>query len=286
MSKNYKPIIIVAGEPNGIFLEIFFKTFKNKIKSPIVLIANKKLLKYQMKILKFKFKLNILDQYQIINFEKLNNNQINLINVPLSYKSIKKINLDSSNNYLKKSFHIAIQILKKNKSYKLLNGPIIKKKFLNTKHLGITEYLGYKTRTLNKVVMLIYNKNCSVSPITTHIPLKMVNKSITKKKIIQNVITISNFFKKKFNKKPKFVITGLNQHCESNYSSSEEEKIIIPAIKYLIKKNYSVKGPLAADTVFLKNNMNKFDIVIGMYHDQVLTPLKTLYNFDAINITL
>ena len=86
MSKNYKPIIIVAGEPNGIFLEIFFKTFKNKIKSPIVLIANKKLLKYQMKILKFKFKLNILDQYQIINFEKLNNNEINLINEPLSYK--------------------------------------------------------------------------------------------------------------------------------------------------------------------------------------------------------
>ena len=45
-------------------------------------------------------------------------------------------------------------------------------------------------------------------------------------------------------------------------------------------------GPFPADTMFLKNNRKKFDIIIGMYHDQVLTPFKTLYKFNAINITL
>ena len=54
-----------------------------------------------------------------------------------------------------------------------------------------------------------------------------------------------------------------------------------------MKKKYSnVSGPYPADSLFMKNNIKKFDIVIGMYHDQVLTPIKTIYNFDAINITL
>ena len=47
-----------------------------------------------------------------------------------------------------------------------------------------------------------------------------------------------------------------------------------------------ISGPYSADTMFIKKNRNKFDVIIGMYHDQVLTPIKTLYEYDAINITL
>ena len=65
----------------------------------------------------------------------------------------------------------------------------------------------------------------------------------------------------------------------------KDEKIIKPSIKTL-KKKFNVSGPYPADTIFLKNNRKKFDVIIGMYHDQVLTPLKTLYEYDAINITL
>ena len=49
---------------------------------------------------------------------------------------------------------------------------------------------------------------------------------------------------------------------------------------------YKIFGPYSADTIFLKKNRSKFDVVIGMYHDQVLTPMKTLFEYDAINITL
>ena len=52
------------------------------------------------------------------------------------------------------------------------------------------------------------------------------------------------------------------------------------------KLKFKVYGPFAADTIFLKKNRKKFNVVIGMYHDQVLTPIKTLYEYDAINITL
>ena len=59
-----------------------------------------------------------------------------------------------------------------------------------------------------------------------------------------------------------------------------------PAIKDLSKKGIKISGPFAADTIFLKNNRKNFDIILGMYHDQVLTPIKTLFEYDAINITL
>ena len=97
---------------------------------------------------------------------------------------------------------------------------------------------------------------------------------------------ISEFYKKNLKKKPKIAITGLNPHCESNFKSSEENKYIKPAIKSLIKKNYNVSGPFAADTIFMNEQSKNYDVIIGMYHDQVLTPLKSLFGFDAINITL
>ena len=85
---------------------------------------------------------------------------------------------------------------------------------------------------------------------------------------------------------PKIAITGLNPHCESIKDKNEEKKIINPAIKSLSKKKIKIFGPFAADTLFIKKNVKKFDVIIGMYHDQVLTPIKTLYEFKAINITL
>jgi 4-hydroxythreonine-4-phosphate dehydrogenase len=282
---HYKPILIVAGEPNSIFLEIFFKCIrKNYFKSPLIIIVSKTLLIKQMKFLGFNFKINLINEnYSQIN--KLDNKKINIINVDYKFKKpFEKIS-NKSNDYITKSFELALRMIKKNKSLNLINGPISKKSFLNSKFLGITEYLAKKTQRKN-VVMLIYNKKLSVSPITTHLPLKDVHKQITTLKIINHIKMIKNFYKKKFKKNPNIAITGLNPHCESNYKSSEEESLIKPAIKKLTKDKYKVSGPFAADTIFIKEQSKKYDIIVGMYHDQVLTPAKTLFGFDAINITL
>ena len=286
MLKSFNPIIVVAGEPKSIFLELFFKTFKKNKSNPIILIASKKLLIDHFKLLKLKRSIRILDNHKKIDYKILDNKKINLIDVPLIFNSLKNIKINNSNQYIKKCFDIAIELLKGNNELKLLNGPIIKKNFLGKKYLGITEYLGSKFNVKNNVVMLIYNKSLSVSPLTTHISLKDVPKVISKKKIINHVKKINHFYKKNFNKKPTFAITGLNPHCESNFKLNEEQKIIRPAINYLLKKKFNISGPFPADTIFLKKNYKKFDVVIGMYHDQVLTPLKTIYEFDAINITL
>ncbi len=278
------PIIIVAGEPNSIFLEIFFKTIKTKkFRSPLVLICSLNVLKLYMKKLNFKKKINIINISNINNII-LNNQSINLINVPYIQKpKLGKIT-SKSNNYIKKSFEIALKIINSGFSSKLINGPISKKTFLENKFLGITEYISKKTSTKKKA-MLIYNKKLSVCPVTTHLPINKVAKQINKKIILEKAILINNFYKNHFGYKPKIAITGLNPHCES-FSKKEDEKIIKPAINQLIKSGYHVSGPYAADTIFLNNNRKKFNVIIGMYHDQVLGPLKSLYEFDAINITV
>jgi len=284
-----KPIIIVAGEPYSVFLEIFFKTLKSKeiklIKSPIIIIASKENLIKQMKKLNFLFKIRIIDK-ELLNNKSINNNSINLIDVKFRFNKVFDKISKKSNNYISECFKLGLDLMRKNKAKGLVNGPISKKHFLNSKFPGITEYLASKTNKRGKEVMLIYNKNLSVSTVTTHLPLKNIFKEITKSKIIKNITTVNNFYKKVLNKKPKIAVCGLNPHCESGKKNNEEKKIIIPAIKGALKKKIKVFGPYAADTLFIKKNVNKFDVVLGMYHDQVLTPIKTLYQFDAINITL
>jgi 4-hydroxythreonine-4-phosphate dehydrogenase len=283
---NYKPIIILSGEPYSIFLEIFFKTIKKKtFKKPIILIVSKKLLYLQMKKLGFNFQLNIVNP-KTDNLNTLDNKKINVIDINFNFKkAFDKISY-SSNIYIEKCFKVALKLLKDKDCIGLINGPISKKKFLKHKFYGITEYLAVKTLKKNKVAMLIYNKKLSVSPITTHLPLKNVHKHLSIKKLFNHVILIDKFYKKEFDKTAKIAITGLNPHCESNYKSSEEDAIIKPAMKLLIKKKIKVSGPFAADTIFMSEQSKKYDVIVGMYHDQVLTPMKTLFGFNAINITL
>ena len=103
---------------------------------------------------------------------------------------------------------------------------------------------------------------------------------------LNKINLISKYQKNKINTKVKIGVTGLNPHCESIDKDNEDQEIIIPTINYLKKKNYNINGPYAADTIFLDKNRKKFNIIIGMYHDQVLTPMKTLFEYDAINITI
>ena len=279
------PIILVSGEPNSIFLELFFKTISlKKYKRPLILICSFKLLKLQMDKLNFKKKVKIID-FLHLKTKHLNNNSINLIDIEynqqIPFKKISK----SSKIYIEKCFNLAFKILKSGISNKLINGPISKKYFLDKKFLGVTEYISRKN-LINNYAMLIFNRKLSVCPITTHLPIKLVAKKINKNLIYNKVKLINNFYLNYLKFKPRIAVTGLNPHCESNFVLSEDDVIIKPTIKILKKRGFNISGPYPADTIFLKENRKMFDVIVGMYHDQVLGPLKTLYEYDAINITL
>ena len=280
--KNF--ILIVAGEPNSVFLEIFFKSIDCiKIKKPLILIASHKIVILQMKKFGYKKKIKIINPNLSLN-SKLDNNCINLININYDVTKAFENITSKSNMYIDSCFQLAFKVIKVNKINRFISGPINKNTFLNKKYLGITEYIS-KNFKIKKNAMLIYNKKLSVCPVTTHLPLKMVSKKVSRKLITEKVELINKFYKK-LNKKPKIAVVGLNPHCESVSKFNEDTKIVKPTIKMLKKKRYDIYGPFSADTIFLKKNREQFDVIVGMYHDQVLTPLKTIFEYDAINITL
>jgi 4-hydroxy-L-threonine phosphate dehydrogenase PdxA len=281
---SIKPIILVAGEPDSVFFEIFFKTLKyKKFKSPLILIASQKLLKMHMKNFNFNKEVKSLNFYDLK--KKLNNNVINIIDINYKKKNFLEKKSIEYKNYINESFNMAFMIIKKGITNKMINGPINKDSFLNKKFLGMTEYIANQFN-IKKNAMLIFNKQLSVCPLTTHLPLKLVSKKISKKLIIEKIILINNFYKINFNIVPKIAVTGINPHCESVLKPNEDIEIVTPSVKYAKKLGYKVFGPYSADTIFQKDNRKKYNVILGMYHDQVLTPIKTLFEFDAINITL
>ena len=276
-----KSIVIVNGDPESTFNEILIKTLKNKvlrnINFSIIMVCSEKLFKNELKRLNTR-----------INFQKFKGNDslsksnIFIIDIPFNHKDLS---VKNKNLYIKKSFDVGLNLIKENSSLALINGPISKSTFLRGKYDGITEYLAYKTRSLNEV-MLIFNKELSVSPVTTHIPINKVTDKIKKKIIVNKIISINKFYKKFLGYEPNIAITGLNPHCETFAGKNIEKAEILPAIKILMKKKIKILGPFSADTIFLKKKRKEFDVVVGMYHDQVLTPMKTIFGFDAINITI
>ena len=152
---NSSPILIVSGEPNSVFIELFFKVFNNnKIKSPMILISSKKLLNLQMKKLGFNKKIRLINGSKL-KFYKLDNKTINLIDVKYNPNNAFEKISSKSNIFIKNSFELAFKIIKKYNIVKFINGPISKKYFLKKEFLGITEYLAHKTKT-KKYAMLIY----------------------------------------------------------------------------------------------------------------------------------
>ena len=283
-----KPIAIIAGEPNSISSEIIFKCWKLKkkyIHKPLFIIGSVQLLNLQMKQLKYKIKIKKINKH----FKIRDLNEIELPVYDIDYtqkKPFEKIS-NKSNKYIFKCFEVALKFVKDKKILGFINCPISKEYLFKNKHQGVTEFLSKKlNKKKNNEVMLIYNKKLSVSPITTHIPLNQVSKKINQYKIVEKVKIIDNFYKKFLNKKPNFAILGLNPHNFSISKKSEEKKIINKAIKSLVKLKINAKGPVAPDSSFVIFKKYKFDVIIGMYHDQVLSPFKALYNFFAINITL
>ena len=169
---SFSPILIIPGEKKSVFFEIFFKSLKsNYFLSPLILICDKKNLNKEIKRYKFG---NNIEQIKLdeIYSKKFIKRKIYLIDT--KHKNSK--------TYIHNCFKIAFKLIKNGLTHKMINGPINKTKTLNKKYLGVTEYVA-KNFNQKKFAMLIYNKKLSVCPVTTHLPLKLVAKKITKDKI-------------------------------------------------------------------------------------------------------
>ena len=232
---------------------------------------------------KLNYKINCLLVKSI--YESQNVENLKIINIDVKFKKPFLISKKVSSKFIKQSLSFAHKLALDKNVVGLINCAI-NKKLLSNKHMGVTEFLSKKCSVKKDTeVMMIYNKKLSVIPLTTHIDLKNVSSKLSKSIIINKILKVRSWFKKNIKIEPKIAVLGLNPHNGEMRKNTEEYKKIIPAIKNLKNLKLKVDGPLVADTIFI-NNYKKYDIIVGMYHDQVLGPFKTLFKFDGINVTL
>jgi len=137
-------------------------------------------------------------------------------------------------------------------------------------------------------MMMLASDELRVVPLTIHIPVKDVANSISKQSIVTAAQLLDASLKRFFGlSTPRIAIASLNPHAGENGNIGREDKDIIqPAITDLQQSGFKVTGPYPADTLFHEEARKSYDAGIGMYHDQVLIPLKTLDFFGGVNITL
>ena len=154
---------------------------------------------------------------------------------------------------------------------------------------GHTEYLSSLAETMpgGPLMMLACDK-LRVVPATVHIPLHKVPNSITVASIIEKCTLMHYCLRASFGiRYPRIAICGLNPHAgEDGRMGKEDNAVIAPAIRQLVSSGINATGPHPADTLFYNEARETYDAVLGMYHDQVLIPLKTIDFFGGVNITL
>lgn len=276
--------VFTCGDINGIGPEIAIKTFskifQKKNANQIIFICPKNIFDFYYKLTKsqFQFKVSTNNSFStsLLNLILLPNVKMELGN---STKDSGKVSFDSINK--------AINLIQSNKADVLVTAPISKKSFnlVRIKFPGHTELLAESEQSIN-YQMLFLSKNVNAGLLTIHKPISKVPSLISKEKIINALILINNTAKKDLGiLNPNIAVLGLNPHAgENGLIGNEEIKFIEPAIKSL-KRKINISGPFVPDAFWGNKLYKKFDMILGMYHDQILIPFKLLNFNTGVNFT-
>ncbi len=156
---------------------------------------------------------------------------------------------------------------------------------------GHTEYLAHlaaKSGPAPRPVMMIWSEELAVVPVTIHVPLAEVPHLLSIDLIVETARIAARDLRLRFGiAKPRLAVCGLNPHAgEAGTIGREDEMVVKPAIERLRAEGIDAGGPYPADTLFHAGARKNYDAALGMYHDQVLAPVKTLAFDRAVNVTL
>jgi|YelNatPaOPRAMG01_1025707.scaffolds.fasta_scaffold65143_2 4-hydroxythreonine-4-phosphate dehydrogenase len=277
-----KIIGITLGDPAGIGPEILLKGFEEIKKEDFfqVIIGDTSVIEKNIEITGVKVKIREVREKKDIKEGFLNVYNLNIIkDKNFSVGVDNEICGDASFKYVVEG----INLWKKKFIDALVTLPISKKAWNLAGHnySGHTELLAEKLNEKNYAMVMIA-ENYRVLLLTVHIPLIDVFKYLNEKLINEKVKVGYEFLKRLKIENPKIGICGLNPHAgENGIIGKEEIEILKPAIENLRKEGIEVEGPFPADTIYRKN----FDLIIAIYHDQALIPLKTFYFDKLVNFT-
>lgn len=285
-----KPILgITMGNPTGIGSEIIVKALENNhiysISHPIV-IGDEKILQRALKITNSSLKLKTIQQDEDFLGKFGEINVLNLTNLPadLPFAHIDPRAGKAAYDYIEKAVKLALE----QKIHAIVTAPINKEALhiAGKNFPGHTEILATLSNTINYSMMLI-SKKLNVIHATTHVSLRKACELIKKERIF-NVIKLADEYTKMIGiTNPLIAVAGLNPHASENgLFGKEEQEEILPAITQAKHLGINVFGPIPPDTVFHRAaNLNEFDIVVVMYHDQGHIPIKLLGFETGVNVT-
>ena len=266
-------VAITIGDPAGIGPEIVFKAVNSlkiqRVCSPVVVGDKNIILKY----------FDINKKYKNTEFIFSSDYKKDIV-VGQPSKLSGKIACDA--------IEYAVKMCMDKKAKSIVTAPVSKEsfKFAGLKYSGHTEFLGALTKTKNFCMMMICDDINSVM-VTRHLPISKISSVLTKKDIILTTKLSADFVKKIIKKSPKIVICALNPHAGDNGILGTDEKVkIIPAIQELKKKGYNICGLYPVDVAWAKFLKYKYDLIVGMYHDQIMLPLKVLNPQKIVNVTV
>lgn len=274
---------LTYGDPAGIGPEILSKTLKNwKFKLKPIIFGSVNYLKSN--------KLNIKN-----NIVFYTNNKLTKLKNNLKLGKLSKF----TGMYSYECLRSAVEYAKRNKkNFALVTGPVSKTAInaAGIKFSGQTDEIAkFLNINPNNVIMLFVASDLRIALFTRHIPLKEVISRITKHGLIKYISILNKELKKWFHiKKPKIAVLGLNPHAsEDGLFGSEEEKIILPAIKYLKKHRVNVSGPFSPDSTlsyagrcYLSGKKQPYDVYVSFYHDQCLPMFKATAGYKGLNVSL
>ena len=157
---------------------------------------------------------------------------------------------------------------------------------------GHTEYLAKLAMETSGVaarpVMMLWSPELAVVPVTIHLPLRDVVRTLTADLVVETGRIAAADLKARFGiARPRLAVAGLNPHAgEEGTLGDEDLTIVRPAVERLNAEGIDARGPLPADSLFHQAARASYDVALAMYHDQALIPIKTLAFEHAVNVTL
>jgi 4-hydroxythreonine-4-phosphate dehydrogenase len=192
------------------------------------------------------------------------------------------------------SIEAAVRLVQIGEASAVVTNPI-QKKAMDAADFGFpghTEFLGALARkqTGREVtpVMMLAGADLRVVPVTVHIPLADVPRTLTTDLIVHTGEVVARDLRCRFGvPRPRLAVAGLNPHAgEEGMLGNEDDAIVRPAVERLRAAGIDAAGPLPADTMFHATARTLYDAALCMYHDQALIPLKTLAFDEGVNVTL
>lgn len=287
MAEKGKTIGVSLGDPAGIGAEILVKSFReiSKIRyaAPLV-IGDLPVIKSNLKFAREPFKLNVVKTSRDLKRGCFNIYSPGIIK-SRKFPTGKDFHTTGNASF----FYVteAVGLWQSGLIDALVTLPISKNAWHLAGHSysGHTELLAEKTGAKSHAMIMVAGR-VMVLLATTHIPLKEVSKKLNVRLIVDKVCTGHNFLKFAGIRGRVIGIAALNPHAgESGVLGDEEAEVIVPAVKSLRKMGIQCVGPFPADSIFKKAIDGELDMVVAMYHDQGMIPLKTFYFNKIVNCT-